>query len=150
METKQQKSLLSYSKFSSSSATSTRQRSANVSSSFKCQICGAAFNAKRTYLSHLKKCSLQNSVQLKHVINFAAQTSAKAIEEKPAAAAAAIVAKKKEGAPIKSRVIKMEIPQTEDDEQQQLVNDPSERDENRKSMLAFSSRVFRPLRSLPR
>jgi hypothetical protein len=69
---------------------------------------------KRTYLSHLKKCSNQNSVQLKHVVNFAAKTTTN--ESKPIT-----TIKKKNGINIKNRIIKMEIPTTEDDEQQQLV-----------------------------
>ena len=60
----------------------------------KCQICGTAFNGKHLYLAHLKKCSSKNSVQLKHVVQFAT---------------------------IRNRVIKMEMPRTADDEQQQLV-----------------------------
>jgi hypothetical protein len=73
-----------------------------------------SFNVKRTYLSHLKKCSNQNSVQLKHVVNFAAKTTTN--ESKPIT-----TIKKKNGINIKNRIIKMEIPTTEDDEQQQLV-----------------------------
>lgn len=73
-----------------------------------------SFNVKRTYLSHLKKCSNQNSVQLKHVVNFAAKTTTN--ESKPIT-----TIKKKNGNNIKNRIIKMEIPTTEDDEQQQLV-----------------------------
>ena len=74
----------------------------------KCQICGTSFNAKHLYLAHLKKCSSKNSVQLKHVIQFA--TKAPAEEPKPMKVPA-----------IKNRVIKMEMPRTADDEQQQLV-----------------------------
>jgi hypothetical protein len=59
----------------------------------------------------LKKCSAQNSIQLKHTVNFAAKTT---IDESKST-------KKKEGMNIKSRVIKMEVPINEDDEQQQLV-----------------------------
>ncbi len=102
---KHQKTLLSYSKFSSAI------RKTTVSSNFKCQICGMSSNIKRTYLSHLKKCSAQNSIQLKHTVNFAAKTT---IDESKST-------KKKEGMNIKSRVIKMEVPINEDDEQQQLV-----------------------------
>ena len=74
----------------------------------KCQICGTSFNAKHLYLAHLKKCSSKNSVQLKHVIQFA--TKAPAEEPKPTKVPT-----------IKNRVIKMEMPRTADDEQQQLV-----------------------------
>ena len=102
---KHQKTLLSYPKFSSSI------RKATPSVNFKCQICGMSSNVKRTYLSHLKKCSAQNSVQLKHVVNFAAKTIATTVDE----------TKKKTEMNIKSRVIKMEVPINEDDEQQQLV-----------------------------
>jgi len=70
-----------------------------------------SFPLKRTYLSHLKKCSNQNSVQLKHVVNFAAKTVT-INESKP------IILNKKK---TENRIIKMEIPKTEDDEQQQLV-----------------------------
>jgi hypothetical protein len=73
-----------------------------------------SFHVKHTYLSHLKKCSNQNSVQLKHVVQFASKTVTS--EPKPIP-----VAKKKTGIHIKNRIIKMEIPKTEDDEQQQLV-----------------------------
>jgi len=114
METKQQKTLLSYSKFSSTirkPATTTTTSSLN----FKCQICGMSFNIKRAYLSHLKKCSNQNSVQLKHVVNFASKTTT-INESKPAT-----ITKKNTGINIKNRIIKMEVPRTEDDEQQQLV-----------------------------
>lgn len=71
-----------------------------------------SFNVKRTYLTHLKKCSNQNSVQLKHVVNFAAKTSE--VNETN-------TTKKKSENHIKNRVIKMEMPMNEDDEQQQLV-----------------------------
>jgi hypothetical protein len=74
-----------------------------------------SFNIKRTYLSHLKKCSNQNSIQLKHVVNFAAKTTT--IDESKIVT----TIKKKTGINIKNRIIKMEIPTTEDDEQQQLV-----------------------------
>jgi queuine/archaeosine tRNA-ribosyltransferase len=70
-----------------------------------------SFTLKRTYLSHLKKCSNQNSVQLKHVVNFAAKTTT--INESKS-----IILNKKK---TENRIIKMEIPKTEDDEQQQLV-----------------------------
>ena len=73
-----------------------------------------SFHVKRTYLSHLKKCSNQNSVQLKHVVQFASKTSTSEPEPN-------LPPKKKTGIHIKNRVIKMEIPKTEDDEQQQLV-----------------------------
>jgi hypothetical protein len=56
---------------------------------------------------------MQNSVQLKHVVNFAAKTTVN--ESKP------VTPKKKTEINIKSRVIKMEVPINEDDEQQQLV-----------------------------
>ncbi len=111
IETKHQKSLLSYSKFSSA----IRKPPPITSLNFKCQICGMSFNIKRTYLSHLKKCSNQNSVQLKHVVNFAAKTTT-INQLKPV-----IPNKKKTEINIKNRIIKMEIPRTEDDEQQQLV-----------------------------
>jgi len=65
-----------------------------------------SFNIKRTYLSHLKKCSNQNSIQLKHVVNFASKTTT--INE----------TKNQKGI---NRIIKMEIPINEDDEQQQLA-----------------------------
>jgi hypothetical protein len=104
---KHQKTLLSYPKFSSS------VRKTTSSVNFKCQICGMSSNVKRTYLSHLKKCSMQNSVQLKHVVNFAAKITVN--ESKP------VTPKKKTELNIKSRVIKMEVPINEDDEQQQLV-----------------------------
>lgn len=75
-----------------------------------------SFNVKRTYLTHLKKCSNQNSVQLKHVVNFAAKTSE--INETKNVTS---TTKKKTENHIKNRVIKMEVPVNEDDEQQQLV-----------------------------
>jgi hypothetical protein len=103
---KHQKTLLSYPKFSSSI------RKPTSSVIFKCQICGMSSNVKRTYLLHLKKCSAQNSIQLKHVVNFAAKTTTTV---KP------VMTKKKTEMNIKSRVIKMEIPINEDDEQQQLA-----------------------------
>ena len=84
-----------------------RKPSSTSSSNFKCQICGVTFNVKRTYLSHLKKCSNQNSVQLKHIVKFAANVET--------------TEKKKAPAQIRNRIIKMEVPATEDDEQQQLV-----------------------------
>lgn len=68
-----------------------------------------SFTVKRTYLTHLKKCSNQNSVQLKHVVNFAAKTTNETTD------------KKKPMMNIKNRVIRMEVPINEDDEQQQLV-----------------------------
>jgi hypothetical protein len=111
---KQQKTLLSYSKFSS---TTIRKPPTTIPSNIKCQICGMSFTVKRTYLSHLKKCSSENSVQLKHVINFAAKTTTTANELKPTTT----TIKKKTGINIKNRIIKMEVPKTEDDEQQQLV-----------------------------
>lgn len=64
----------------------------------------------------MKKCSNQNSVQLKHVINFAAKTTVNVDESKPIP-----VIKKPTVTNIKNRIIKMEVPRTEDDEQQQLV-----------------------------
>lgn len=48
-------------------------------------------------------------------MNFAAKTTT-IDEPKPV-----IVTKKKSGINIKNRIIKMEVPRTEDDEQQQLV-----------------------------
>ena len=72
-----------------------------------------SFHVKNTYLSHLKKCSNQNNVQLKHVVGFAAKT----INESKAVTKVT----KSTGKNIKNRTIKLEIPQTEDDEQQQLV-----------------------------
>lgn len=72
-----------------------------------------SFNVKRTYLSHLKKCSNQNSVQLKHIVNFAAKVET--------------TEKKKAPVQIKNRIIKMEVPVTEDDEQQQLVRPGKEK-----------------------
>ena len=89
--------------------------SSTSSLQLKCQICGTPFQIKRTYLSHLKKCSTQNSVQLKHVINFASKTVE--IPEQTTDEPKVVTGKK-----IKNRVIKMEMPLTEDDEQQQLVN----------------------------
>jgi len=69
----------------------------NVTKSiWKCDICGTSFSVKNFYLAHLKKCSKENSVQLKHTVNFASKM-------------------------IKNRIIKMEIPQTADEEQQQLA-----------------------------
>ncbi|CAF3704004.1 unnamed protein product [Adineta steineri] len=112
IETKHQKSLLSYTKFSS---TIRKPISSTVSLNFKCQICGMSFNVKRTYLSHLKKCSNQNSIQLKHVVNFAAKTTT-TNEPQPIT-----TVKKKTVTNIKNRIIKMEVPITEDDEQQQLA-----------------------------
>ncbi|CAF4580533.1 unnamed protein product [Rotaria socialis] len=116
IETKQQKTLLSYS--TSSSSSSIRKTTTTTSSlNFKCQICGMSFHAKHTYLSHLKKCSNQNSVQLKHVINFASKATSNIDEAK----SIITTTTKTTGTNIKNRIIKMEIPRTDDDEQQQLA-----------------------------
>ncbi|CAF2055243.1 unnamed protein product [Rotaria magnacalcarata] len=117
IETKQQKTLLSYS--TSSSLSSIRKTTTTTSSSlnFKCQICGMSFHAKHTYLLHLKKCSNQNSVQLKHVINFASKATSNIDEAK----SITTTTTKTTGTNIKNRIIKMEMPRTEDDEQQQLA-----------------------------
>ena len=111
MKKRQQKTLLSYSNFSS-----TIHKTTTSSSNFKCQICGISFNVKHTYLTHLKKCSNQNSIQLKHAINFATMVTKNIDESKMNTR----INKTKEKT-IKNRIIKMEIPKTEDDEQQQLV-----------------------------
>ncbi|CAF2491473.1 unnamed protein product [Rotaria sp. Silwood2] len=113
VEAKHQKTLLSYTKPLS---TIRKPTTATTLSNFKCQICGMSFHVKHTYLSHLKKCSNQNSVQLKHAVNFAAKTIANINETKPIT-----TVKKQIGTNIKNRIIKMEIPKTEDDEQQQLA-----------------------------
>lgn len=107
IEMKQQKSLLSYPKFTSSVRKAI----------FKCQICGTSFGVKQTYLAHLKKCSNENSVQLKHLVNFAAKTTTTDIDQSKTT-----IMKKKSAVNIKNRVIRMEVPINEDDEQQQLVN----------------------------
>ncbi len=75
-----------------------------------------SFHVKHSYLTHLKKCSNQNSIQLKHLINFASKTTTTINQSKPTTSV-----KKKPEINIKNRIIKMEIPITEDDEQQQLV-----------------------------
>ncbi|CAF4070632.1 unnamed protein product [Rotaria sp. Silwood2] len=113
VEAKHKKTLLSYTKPLS---TIRKPTTATTLSNFKCQICGMSFHVKHTYLSHLKKCSNQNSVQLKHAVNFAAKTIANINETKPIT-----TVKKQIGTNIKNRIIKMEIPKTEDDEQQQLA-----------------------------
>ncbi|CAF1294084.1 unnamed protein product [Rotaria sordida] len=113
IEPKHQKTLVSYTKPSS---TIRKPTTITTLSNFKCQICGMSFHVKHTYLSHLKKCSNQNSVQLKHVVNFAAKTTTNIKESKSIS-----TIKKQIGTNIKNRIIKMEIPKTEDDEQQQLA-----------------------------
>lgn len=75
-----------------------------------------SFLVKRTYLAHLKKCSNQNSVQLKHVVSFASKTTT--LTDEPQSTTKA---NKQQATAIKNRIIKMEMPKTEDDEQQQLV-----------------------------
>ncbi|CAF0920479.1 unnamed protein product [Rotaria sp. Silwood1] len=114
-EPKHQKTLVSYTKSSSNIRKPTTITTTTLSH-VRCQICGMSFHAKHTYLSHLKKCSNQNSVQLKHVVNFAAKTITNINDSKPITAV-----KKQIGNNIKNRVLKMEIPKTEDDEQQQLA-----------------------------
>jgi len=58
-----------------------------------------SFHVKRTYLSHLKKCSNQNSIQLKHVVQFASKTTANESKSIP-------IIKKKTGINIKNQIIK--------------------------------------------
>ncbi|CAF4243048.1 unnamed protein product, partial [Rotaria sordida] len=113
IEPKHQKTLVSYTK---SSSTIRKPTTITTLSNFKCQICGMSFHVKHSYLSHLKKCSNQNSVQLKHVVNFATKTTTNIKESK-----SITTIKKQIGTNIKNRIIKMEISKTEDDEQQQLA-----------------------------
>ncbi|CAF1173209.1 unnamed protein product, partial [Didymodactylos carnosus] len=119
---KQQKSLLSYPTFShtvkKASLTSVKKSSTN----YNCQICGVNFTVKRTYLSHLKKCSTKYGVQLSYVVNFAGKECGN-IQTIPNSNDNSVKKEKKTKVTntIKNRVLKLEIPQTKDDEQQHLA-----------------------------